>query len=31
MVDSVVDKVITVTVNWDVTPIKGNLVAVGPA
>ncbi len=30
-VDSVLGKVITATVNWDVTPIKGNLVAVGPA
>jgi len=29
VVDSVVGKVITVTENWDVTPVKGNLVATG--
>lgn len=30
-VDSVVDRVITVERNWDVTPIKGNAVAIGSA
>ncbi len=29
VVDSVAEKVITITENWDVTPIKGNLVATG--
>lgn len=29
VVDSVLEKVITVTENWDVTPVKGNLVATG--
>ena len=29
VVDSVAGKVITITVNWDVTPVKGNLVATG--
>ncbi len=28
-VDSVAGRVITVTINWDVTPVKGNLVATG--
>ncbi|HDZ39039.1 MAG TPA: hypothetical protein ENH62_12250 [Marinobacter sp.] len=30
-VGSVLGAVITATVNWDVTPVKGNLVATGPA
>lgn len=30
-VDSVEDRIITATENWDVTPVKGNLAAVGPA
>lgn len=29
VVDSVVGKVITVTVNWEVTPLKGNVLATG--
>lgn len=29
IVESVVDKVITVTENWDFAPIKGNLIAIG--
>ena len=31
VVDSVVDKVVTITTNWDVTPTKNNLCAIGPA
>ena len=30
-VDSVVGKVITATISWNVTPIKGNIVAIGTA
>ena len=29
IVDSVVERIITATENWDVTPVKGNIVAVG--